>query len=259
MTIQSARPLLLLIAATLLTARPTVAQNDYTAAEIEEGGRMFVTNCAQCHGVEGEAVPGVDLGHGQFRRATLDEELVQIVRNGIPGTAMPATNISWEMAGVLVGYLRSLDVTRAAVPGDPVKGQVIFEEKGHCQQCHRVNGIGSRVGPNLSDIGMFRRASELERALLEPGADIRPANRSVRVVTREGTSVSGRLLNHDTWTLQLIDSNEQLRTFLKPDLRNWSFIETSSMPSARGRLSSDELTDLVKYLTSLRGLRSSQP
>jgi hypothetical protein len=57
----------------------------------------------------------------------------------------------------------------------------------------------------------------------------------------------------------LIDSNEQLRTFLKPDLRNWSFIETSSMPSVRGRLSSDELTDLVKYLTSLRGLRSRQP
>jgi len=39
-------------------------------------------------------------------------------------------------------------------PGDAVRGKTIFESsKGNCQSCHRVNGIGSLFGPDLSAIG----------------------------------------------------------------------------------------------------------
>ena len=124
--------------------------------------------------------------------------------------------------------------------------------KGACLTCHRVHTNGSKAGPDLSDIGQFRRAEELERSLLDPGAEIQPQNRSFRVVTRDGAIVTGRLLNHDTYSVQMIDSKEKLRSFSKASLRESGFVEQSPMPSYRGTLTPDELTDVVKYLVTLR-------
>jgi small nuclear ribonucleoprotein (snRNP)-like protein len=88
---------------------------------------------------------------------------------------------------------------------------------------------------------------------------VRPNNRRVRVVTREGTAITGRLLNHDTFTILMIDSNEQLRSFLKSNLRDFSIIEPPSMPSYRGKMSAEEVTDLVRYLVSLNGVKATTP
>ena len=78
-----------------------------------------------------------------------------------------------------------------------------------------MNGVGWRLGPDLSGIGQVRRAAELEQSVLEPDAEVLPTNRFYRVVTRGGATVTGRLLNHDTFTVQLLDSTEQLRSFRK--------------------------------------------
>jgi putative heme-binding domain-containing protein len=237
------------------------AQRELTAVDIEDGGRLFQANCASCHGPDGDAVPGVDLGHGQFRRASSDDDLVQIIRNGIPGTAMPPTAFTDQQAGTIVVYLRSLVISEAStsVPGDAGRGKALFEGKGQCLTCHRVNGNGSRLGPDLSDIGQLRRASEIERSLLDPGVAIRPADRLFRVVTRDGVTTTGKLLNHDTFSVQLLDAREQLRSFVKADLREYSFVEGSPMPSYRSRVTREELSDLVRYLVSLKGVKASTP
>jgi putative heme-binding domain-containing protein len=114
-----------------------------------------------------------------------------------------------------------------------------------------VNGSGSRVAPDLSRVGTGRRTAEIERAILDPAADVLPTNRSYRVVTQDGTVVTGRLLNHDTFTVQLIDTNERLRSFVKADLREHGFAPTP-MPSYRGRLTPQEVADVVAYLATLR-------
>jgi mono/diheme cytochrome c family protein len=44
-------------------------------ADIEDGQRLYLGACTNCHGPDGNTVPGVDLGHGQFRRASSDAEL----------------------------------------------------------------------------------------------------------------------------------------------------------------------------------------
>jgi hypothetical protein len=49
----------------------------------------------------------------------------------------------------------------------------------------------------------------------------------------------------------MIDSKEQLRSFVKADLREHGFAETT-MPSSRGRLTAQEIADVVAYLTTLR-------
>jgi putative heme-binding domain-containing protein len=93
---------------------------------------------------------------------------------------------------------------------------------------------------------------DIERSLLDPTAEIQASNRLVRLVTADGKEVEGRLLNHDTYTVQLIDWDEHLRSFNKADLREFAF-EATPMPSAKKKLSSQQIADLVAYLSSLRG------
>ena len=142
----------------------------------------------------------------------------------------------------------------AAVRGDASSGAAIFTGRGGCATCHRVHGNGSRLGPDLSDIGLVRTAEQLEQSLIDPAAEILPENRFYKVVTRDGTVIVGRLLNLDTFQVLLLDPNEQLRRFLKADLREYAFVEGSSMPSYRTTLSPQELADLIAYLLTLKGI-----
>jgi mono/diheme cytochrome c family protein len=131
-------PLLFLFAAPAL-----FGQHSYTAADIEEGGRLYRANCARCHGPDGDAIPTADLSTGKFRRTStpedVEDELIKIMEKGIPGTAMPA-NESFNdfQAATMVAYLRSFadHPSRAsALAGDPVRGKQLFENKGGCVSC----------------------------------------------------------------------------------------------------------------------------
>jgi putative heme-binding domain-containing protein len=246
---------LLCILAFLLLPNALSAQHEYPATDVENGGRLFLASCAACHGPDGDGVPGVDLGRGQFRRATTDAELVRIIRSGIPDTAMPPNNISEVNAGNIVAYLRTLAAEKrsTAVAGDAGRGRAVFEGKGSCAGCHRVGTSGSRLGPDLSGIGSLRRAIELERSIVDPGAVVLPNHRVFRVVARDGTATTGRLLNHDLFTVQMLDAKERLVSFQKANLREYAFVDGSPMPSYRDKLNPEELADLVSYLVSLKG------
>ena len=237
----------------LVASVPAPAQHE-TAFDIEDGSRAFRNSCQNCHGPDGNEIPGVDLGRGQFKTASSDADLVRIIRNGVPGTAMPPVNMPEEQAVRIVAYLRSVAKTRRSdsAAGDIVRGKALFEGKGQCATCHRVDGVGGRLGPELSRIGQLRRSVELEQSLLEPQAEVLPTNRFYRVVTRDGATVTGLLLNHDTFTVQLLDSSEQLRSFVKSDLREQGFA-ASPMPSAKSTLAPQDVTDVVAYLVSLKG------
>jgi putative heme-binding domain-containing protein len=217
------------------------------------GEQLYMENCAECHGPEGDAVPDVDLGHGRFRRATTDPELVGIVLRGLPNTAMPPSNFSEAQAAAIVRYLREKASRAALTAGSVENGRAIFMGKGNCVSCHRVNGVGARLGPDLSEVGRLRHSTDIERAIIDPDFIIVPSNRFIRLVTRDGAAITGRLLNQDAFTVQLLDSKEQLRSIARSDLREITFIDKSPMPSYRDKLSRQELTDLVSFLVSLQG------
>jgi len=139
--------------------------------------------------------------------------------------------------------------------GNAARGKTIFEGKGGCTACHRAAGVGSHTGADLSDVGALHRAVDLEQSLIDPGAVILPQNRFVKVVTKDGTTITGRLMNQDTFTLQMIDSQDHLRSFAIADLRQHSVVTTTSMPSYKDRLSSQERADVIAYLVSLKGSR----
>jgi cytochrome c oxidase cbb3-type subunit III len=248
----------------LLAAAMTAQEHSYTPADIDNGSRLYQSSCAGCHGPGGDMVPGVDLLRNQFRRATTDVEIIRIVREGIPGTTMPPSSFTETQAGTIVAFLRSAAPAagfggrggRATVPpGDMAKGRALFTGKGQCTTCHRVNGTGPRVAPELTDIGTIRQPTELQEKIIDPNKDVRPGNRSVEIVMKDGSKISGHLLNQDTFTVQVLDTRERLVSVSRSDVRDVTFLRDSPMPSYRGRLTTDEVNDLVAYLISLKGLR----
>jgi len=239
----------------LAAAQPAQPAAAYAAADIAYGATLYDAQCTTCHGAGGDGVGGVDLRSGRFRNAVTDPDLRRVIGTGIPGTGMLAFKFdAAEMDGI-IAYLRNMNsFDRGSVtPGDAARGQALFEGRGGCLRCHRVEGRGARTAPDLSDVGATRSASQLQRSLVEPTSQMMPINRPVRAVTRDGRTVNGRRLNEDTYTVQLIDDQERLVSLMKSDLREYTIADASPMPSFRNTLKPDELADVLAYLLSLKG------
>ena len=244
-----------MIAASLLVTAASAQQTRYLPAEIEAGGRVYTSTCTGCHGPDGDGVGGINFSQGKYRRAGSDDDLVRIIVRGIAGTPMPPTGMSEGQAATVVAYLRSLAATAGDAPGsgDVSRGKSVVDGKGECLTCHSIGNRGGHAGPALSDIGLQRRSADLMQSLVNPGSDVRPENRAVRIVMKDGKTMTGRFLNQDTFTIQLIDSTDRLLSLQKSAVRESSLLTTSAMPSYRGKLSAQELADAVSYLSSLRG------
>jgi putative heme-binding domain-containing protein len=228
----------------------------YDRAQIAAGAILYAGQCVACHGANGDQIVGVDLRQGKFPTVVSDTDLVRLLATGKPAAGMPAfTVLRSDEVPAIIAFIRSgFDSQGTAVKvGDPARGAALFSGKGGCAMCHRVNGRGSYAASDLSDIGVSRTATSLQRALLDPAGSMLPANRSVRAMTRDGRTIRGRRLNEDAYTIQLIDDQSRLVSLTKADLRSLEVIPTSSMPSYEMTLTADERADLIAYLLSLKG------
>jgi len=233
---------------------PTESQVN-TRIDPELGRKLWSANCAVCHGAEGKGGRGPDLTSGKFRHGGTDDDFYWAVRNGIPGTEMPGFPLGGMESVQLLAHVRALG--RSAMPpppgGDVARGRGLFAGSAECTRCHRVGGMGSRIGPDLSDAGARMPPSDLLAALLRRGESVLPAQWYVRAVTRDGRIITGRRLNEDTYSVQLIDAQEQLVSLVKEELKEYEPIKKSPMPSYEGKFTREQLGDLVAYLASLKG------
>jgi putative heme-binding domain-containing protein len=122
-----------------------------------------------------------------------------------------------------------------------------------CLSCHRTGDTGSYLGPDLTTIGARQSEEEIRSTLVSPNQDVSPENRIVQLTTGDGKTIMGRLLGHDGFSVQLIDADGQLRSFDKESLRKFTIATTNPMKSYADQMSGQELTDLVRYLSSLKG------
>jgi cytochrome c oxidase cbb3-type subunit III len=227
-----------------------------TAADLKNGQQLFLGQCARCHGPKGEGGRGAVLSQPRLRHAPDDQALFLVIRDGIKGTEMPAgyavdTLETWQLAA----YVRSLGrLAPEKVPGDPKRGQELYQAKGHCSQCHIIAGQGGSLGPELTEIATRRSAAHLRAAVLDPESTLPEGFLEVRMVTRNGARITGVRLNEDTFSIQVLDLTGGIHSFLKEDLKELQRdTGKSPMPSFRSTLSASEVDDLVAYLISLRG------
>ena len=233
-------------------------RNPYDSSEgIEQGRALFQVHCAYCHGARGEGGRGADLTTGQYRRGGSDAQLYATIRNGIPAADMPAVSASDEEVRKMAAFVKRLGSKGLLekATGDAAAGKVIFEGKGRCLTCHSIGLAGGSLGPDLSDVGRRRDLKYLEESLLTPEADVPLRYRALQVVLKNGSEVTGIRLNEDDVSLQLRDTNDNLRGILKSNIKEIRRDRPSPMPSYASAPSKKEIEDVLAYLSSLRGVQ----
>lgn len=233
------------------------------------GEYQFRLNCAFCHGLGARGGGrGPDLTKAQKRHGSSDVEMFHNIHDGIAGTAMPAaTNggigvgMSDEEIWQVVTYLRSVQVKAPAQQaGNAEHGKELFYGTAGCSTCHMMQGKGGRLGPDLSTVGSSRSTEYLVESLRNPSKrlaqgifeamkEFSQEYESVSVVTADGTKLSGVVLNEDQFTLQMLDTREQLHVFEKDKLRSFETRRESAMPAYDEKMLNDkDLQDLLAYL-----------
>jgi alcohol dehydrogenase (cytochrome c) len=238
------------------------------AQTMEPGKRQYQARCVGCHGEDGAGG-----GHGpsivdvRRPRATTREAVREVIRKGIPNTAMPPFPIPAAELEAITTYVMSLKapakaaVTSEAAPGDIAAGERIFAAR-NCASCHMVRGRGGILGPDLSNVG-DRSAAQIEQALRDPGGT--PANpargargprgggtpsfRAVTVRLRDGQTIRGIAKNEGPFDLQLLGTDGKLHLLSKDQVAE-VMREKSLMPKVEG--SAAEMRDLIAYLSRLR-------
>jgi putative heme-binding domain-containing protein len=226
------------------------AQDDADSA----GERLFRLHCAECHGLDGQGGRGPDLTRGVFRHGSTDQALYQTISQGVTGTQMPATSLSERQIMQIVKHVRGLaGSARVAISGDAAAGGKLFAGKGSCAKCHMVRGEGGSLGPDLTCIGSLRAPANLRASILRPDEEIDAAYWAVEAVDKNGKTYSGIRLNEDSYSIQLLDVNENLHSLAKKDLQTLTIDKKKSrMPTYAGVFTAAELDDLVAYLYSLQ-------
>jgi len=221
--------------------------------DVKFGANIFHSHCAECHGLKGEGGRGPDLTRGGFRHGATDEALFRTITYGIAGTQMPGSYFPSNQIWQVVAFVKSLSrrpTSGGSIPGNASSGAKLFRRNG-CSKCHLTGGEGGRLGPDLTDIGSIRSPAYLRTAIADPNAKEIAGYRAVRIVDNSGKQISGVRLNEDTYSIQIMDDRENLRSLLKRDLRQVDVSKDSAMP-AFSKLPPADLDDLTAYLCSLR-------
>jgi cytochrome c oxidase cbb3-type subunit 3 len=240
---------------------------DVKAAKLGES--QFRANCAFCHGLGARGGGrGPDLTRAQKRHGNSDTDLFRTINEGVPGTAMPPNGATQQGVGMteeeiwqVISYIRSLQAKATAETlGNAAHGKELFYGSAACSTCHMVQGKGGRLGPDLSTAGSARSTEYLVESVRSPSRrlaqgiseamkEFSQEYETVTVITTEGTKFMGVVLNEDHFTLQMMDTREQLHLFEKDKLRSWEKSRESLMPAYDQKMLSDkDLQDLLAYL-----------
>jgi cytochrome c oxidase cbb3-type subunit III len=233
------------------------------------GEYEFRANCAFCHGLGARGGGrGPDLTRAQKRHGNSDADLFRTINEGVPGTAMPPNGATQQGVGMteeeiwqVISYIRSVQVKAPAQPlGNAAHGKELFYGTAACSTCHMVQGKGGRLGPDLSTTGSARSidyvvesvrnpSRRLTQGISEAMKEFSQEYETVTVVTSDGTKYMGVVLNEDHFTLQMMDTRENVHLFDKEKLRSYEKTRESLMPAYDQKMLSDkDLQDLIAYL-----------
>ena len=151
-------------------------------------------------------------------------------------------------------YLTELVAKTLTVDGNPERGrQVFFSKKVGCAGCHRMEGQGGAVGPDLSQIGRFRDPRALMEAVVFPSSTIVPDYRSFTISTREGKTVSGMIVRETSDAIYLRTYELAEIRVARADVEDMAPSKVSIMPQGLEKtMSEQELADLLEFLFQRR-------
>ncbi|HWY20334.1 MAG TPA: c-type cytochrome [Candidatus Acidoferrum sp.] len=263
---------LLLVAATAAYAADNQNPLANSPKAAKAGESEFRINCALCHGLGAHGGGrGPDLTRAKKKHVHSDAEMFQVISNGIPGTVMPANGTNGQGVGMtdeeiwqIITYIRRIEVKAPAKPtGNAAHGKELFYGDANCSLCHMVEGKGGRVGPELTAVGGSRTreaivdsvrnpSRRLAWGLTESTKEFPQEYETIAAVTADGKEIKGVALNEDSFSVQMMDSSEQIYLLEKDKLRSFKKSRESMMPVYKPDVLSDkDLDDIVAYLVSV--------
>ncbi len=254
---------LLLSACCLCAARApadaqTVNPYDGDGAAVRAGAALFANRCAECHGGDARGFSGPDLTL-LWELGTDDGFVFETIRDGVPGSTMPASSAPEHEIWAIVAYVKSLGTVRGERydRGDAERGRAVFEAS--CARCHHVGGQGGRLGPDLSRVTSTRSREALVGSIRSPDAAVAAGYRAVTLVTGDGTRLRGAVKGEDAFSIQVMHPDERIQGYRKADLADLVHEERSLMPRfGPDRLSDGEIEDVLRYLDSARDARPAR-
>jgi len=229
------------------------------ADAIQSGMGLFRSRCADCHGMDARGVRGPDLTQ-VWASGRSDGGLFRTLRRGVPGTEMPSVGPRtpddeiWK----ILAYLKTIAAPTASdvEVGNAQNGERVF--RAQCAGCHRVDGTGGRLGPDLSRIGVARARGAIVRRVRGATEDFLEGSQPVIITLKNGQTVRGVRKNGDLFSVQIMDGRERIQGYLKSDVREVVDGKASAMPVfGVDRLNESDLNDVLAYLGTLKGFDPS--
>ncbi len=229
-----------------------VAWAENVAFDIRMGKQYVNAYCSRCHGRDGKGARGPDLTTGNFRHGKTDEELLQVIQEGIPGTDMEGRGKYDDIQLPMIAYLRAaaLKPSEHKPPtGDVARGYELFKQN-QCGSCHWTGSHGGRQGPDLSRL--TAPPNYVRNSMLAPDAQIDLEYQQVKLQLEDEQILSGRRLHENSYFLLVMDAQENLHTIDKRRVQEIKRPHQSLMPSFKEKLSSEDVEDITTYIYSLQ-------
>lgn len=176
--------------------------------------------------------------HWQQLRTHPDRKVAARARQ-LQGTEAVATSKELE---ALVQKL--MPVTTAT--GDAAAGKKIFE--ANCMVCHTLNGVGGKVGPELTGFGAHPK-NEILIAVVDPNRSVEANFRMWTVTTKGGDTFAGRLDSESQNAVDIFDTTGQKHTIQRKEIEKLEASNLSLMPEGFGGLPPQDLQNLLEYIS----------
>jgi putative membrane-bound dehydrogenase-like protein len=153
----------------------------------------------------------------------------------------------WENAAQLMQALDRL-------PGNPnaEAGRRVFFHTGSvsCSQCHRYDGRGGVVGPDLTLVSRQGTRDQLLQSIVEPNRDVAPQYYATLLELEDGGTFTGILLRSAGYEIYRNTSGDEV-TFQKTQIAARKQLTSSLMPHGLAdQMTLDELRDLLAFLAA---------
>jgi putative membrane-bound dehydrogenase-like protein len=158
------------------------------------------------------------------------------------------------------GLLLSLDPSRTeeirklvVTKGDPLRGKKLYLNTKllACATCHRMEGVGGSVGPDLSRVWDTHTTEKILESIVEPSKEIKEGYQSYKALTLDGQVFEGLRVTDTAKEVVIREASGRDVRIAKTDLDELTPSKLSLMPdNAVAQLSFDQFIDLLAFLKS---------
>ncbi|MBX9791643.1 MAG: c-type cytochrome [Pirellulales bacterium] len=152
---------------------------------------------------------------------------------------------STERAEIIAAYRPALELS-----GDIERGKVMFHKT--CAACHKLEGLGHEIAPNLATI-QNRGAEAILLNVLDPNREVNPQYVNYVLVTDDGRTITGMIAAETATSVTLRRAEDQSDTVLRSQIEALESTRQSLMPEGMEKqIDPQAMADLIAYLLSVK-------